>query len=472
MAPVKESQRESARQGAQLPRFRKGRTVVVLGLVSIATALSIWLSRVESQLASPLPVVAASPQFDAALLNRPAPGEQVLDLSQVKIPQPVTLDRGQTLGGLLADLGLAPTEAQQAIEALGEHLDVRRIRAGEEGSAYFDGNRRLASLELQLRGKGRVELERQGDGWNSTWRESQRETRLRRVSGELVRSLEGAIVDGGGPPQLSVGMSNVLQWDLDFNRDLRVGDRFEVIFEELYVDGERAGIGNVRALVYENQGKRLEAYRFADQGYYDANGRPLQKMFLRSPLPFTRVTSRFSHRRFHPVLKVNRPHYGVDLGAPRGTPVRSTANGVVVFAGRKGGAGKMVEVRHSQGFRTLYLHLSGYAKGVRSGTRVSQGDLVGYVGSTGLSTGPHLDYRVKKNGKYLDPMRLPSEPAEPLADSEIPRFEAHRDLQRAALEGDLAALLALNVEEPRQAPPITRRAISNQQQGVTTAIGR
>lgn len=448
--------------------FRRGRTIVVLALVSIATVLSLWLSHLESQLASPLPV-SPSPQFDVALLNRLVPGESPLDLSKVRVPRPVTLARGQTLGSLLADLGLAPSEARKAVQALDEYLDVRRIRAGEQGAAYFDDDHRLASLELNLSGKGRVEIERLEDGWHSSWRESRRETKLRQVSGVLEHSLEAAIVGDSGPPQLAVSMSNVLQWDLDFNRDLRVGDRFEVVFEELYVDGERAGVGRVRALVYENQGKRHEAYRFADRGYYDSEGRPLQKMFLRSPLPFTRVTSRFSHRRFHPVLKVNRPHYGVDLGAPKGTPVRSTAGGTVVFAGRKGGAGNMVEVRHSQGFRTLYLHLSGFAPGVRAGKRVGQGDLVGYVGSTGLSTGPHLDYRVKKDGKYLNPMKLPSEPAEPLEGSEIPHFKARRDVQRAALSGDSEALQVLGLEEEKDEKPPLRRAVETKQQHAAVA---
>ena len=435
------TQKKWTRKGRSAPWAGRGRFAIVLSLVMVATGLSVWLSELQTELASPYPM-SPCPRFSSALLDYPVPGDEPLDLTGVKAPRPVELARGQTLGGLLTDLGLSPFEAHQAVSSLGDYLDVRRIRAGEQGAAYFDGES-LARLELQLSGKGQVHIERLDDGWRSSWRESIRRTELRRVRGELTETLEGAILDGGGPPQLSVAMSNVLQWDLDFNRDLRLGDRFEVVFEEVYLDGERAGIGKVLALTYENQGRQHEAYRYADQGYYDADGRPLQKMFLRSPLPFTRVTSRFSHRRFHPVLKIHRPHYGVDFGAPTGTPVRATAHGVVAYAARKGGAGKMVELRHSQGFRTLYLHLSGYGPGIRSGKRVSQGDVIGYVGSTGLSTGPHLDYRVKKNGKYLDPMRLPSEPAEPLESSELPRFEARRDLLRAALGGDDASLLAL-----------------------------
>lgn len=471
---VKERPADLKTQTTRQPWYRRGQSMVVLALVLLATGLSFWLSDLESEAASPFPVT-PSPQFSAALLNHPVPGDEPLDLSEVQVPYPVELARGQTLSGLFADLGLSPLETHQAVASLGEHVDVRRIRAGEAGAVYFDDDRRLASLELQLRGKGRVELERAKEGWRCSWKASQRTTELHHLRGELTETLEGAIREGGGPSQLSVSMSNVLQWDLDFNRDLRLGDQFEVVYEKLFIDGEAAGVGQILALTYNNEGKLHEAYRYGDQGYYDENGRPLQKMFLRSPLPFTRVTSRFSHRRFHPVLKVHRPHYGVDFGAPTGTPVRATANGVVAFAARKGGAGKMVEVRHSQGFRTLYLHLSGYAPGVRQGRRVSQGDVIGYVGSTGLSTGPHLDYRVKKNGKYLDPMKLPSDAAEPLASSEIPRFENRRDVLRAALQGESSALQAL--AEDRTASPVAPLDIAQLQTGralstSSTHVGR
>ncbi|MEM6793618.1 MAG: M23 family metallopeptidase, partial [Acidobacteriota bacterium] len=217
---------------------------------------------------------------------------------------------------------------------------------------------------------------------------------------------------------------------LDFNRDLRRGDRFSVLFDEVYLDGQRDDVGRVQAMIYETRGVRHEAFLFDPgdgAGYYDSQGRPLQKMFLRSPLPFMRVTSRFSHRRFHPVLKRYRPHYGVDFGAPRGTPIRSTASGTVTVASRQGGAGKMVKIRHANGYETLYLHLSKYSQGIRKGARVAQGDVIGFVGSTGLSTGPHLDYRVKRHGRYLDPMRLENKPAQPIPSDQRLLFEQKRD---------------------------------------------
>ncbi len=402
-------------------------------LLALAAVLAGWTERVASRAGSPLPVVPTGP-YDGFLAARNAPGEAELDLDRAAVPRPFRIRRGQTLGGLLQDLGLDPPAAFAAAATLTDHVDPRRLRAGEEGLAYYDRGGELAVLRLDVAGKGRAELERRGPGWRSSWRDFVRETRARRVEGELRSFLENDIVAAGGRPQLAYAMSEVLQWDLDFNRDLRLGDRFEALYEEVYLDGELDHLGRVLALVYDNQDRRLEAYRYGD-GYYDADGRPLRKMFLRSPLRFTRVTSRFTHRRFHPVLKVHRPHYGVDYGAPRGTPVRVTANGVVTFAGRSGGGGKMVKVRHPNGYLTAYLHLSGYAPGIRRGRRVAQGDTIGYVGSTGLATGPHLDYRVQKGGRWIDPLRLKSLPAKPIPDAEMAEFAAARDALRAALAG-------------------------------------
>ncbi len=229
-------------------------------------------------------------------------------------------------------------------------------------------------------------------------------------------------------------MADVLQWDLDFNRDLRLGDRFEVLFERILLDGEFHKVGSILALSYDNGSRTLEAYKFGGKGgHYDGEGRPLRKLFLRSPLRYSRVTSGFSSRRFHPVLKRYRPHYGVDYGAPVGTPVRVTGNGVVRFAGWDSGGGKTVEVRHPNGYLTAYLHLSRFAQGVRPGARVVQGEVIGYVGSTGLSTGPHLDYRMQRNGRWINPQAFKSEPAPPIAPQELSRFEAVRDGYRQAL---------------------------------------
>lgn len=347
------------------------------------------------------------------------------------------LGRGDTLGRVFAGLGLSAGEAHEAAEASRRHLDPRQLRPGARWEAWLGSTGTLERFDLELEGKGKVRIDRTGEGWTSSFRPYAKESRWRSIQGELDGSLEGSVARTGADGTLAYAMAEVLQWDLDFSRDLQPGDRFAVLFEEIWIEGRRHGLGRIQALTYEQRdGRRHEAYRFADaEGYYDAEGRPLQKMFLRSPLPFSRVTSRFSNRRFHPVLKVFRPHYGVDYGAPVGTPVRATAAGTVVSAGWDGGGGNTVKVRHPNEYLTCYLHLSRFAPGVRAGTRVSQGDVVGYVGATGLATAPHLDYRVQHRSRWIDPMTLASVPAEPLSPSRRSEFQLARTAMAESLEG-------------------------------------
>ncbi len=415
-----------------LPPSRWRFPFAVLLIVS-AVGLGIATWQIETRVRQPPPAV-ATPSYGAFLASKAPSGEPALDLGRVRAPRPIRLRRGQSLGGLLTEQGLDPVQVHGLTGALKGHLEVRKLRPGEIGLAYFDRDGKLSSLRLEVGREGWVELVRDGTGWASSRHQFARAVEIRQIEGELEKMLIDDILRAGGRQMVAYQMSEVLQWDLDFNRDLRTGDRFRVLYEEIYLDGELAGLGEILALTYDNRGRHFEAYRFGERGYYDAAGRPLQKMFLRSPLPFTRVTSRFSHRRFHPILKVHRPHYGVDYGAPRGTRVRVTANGVVSFAGTSGGAGKMVKVRHPNGYQTSYLHLSRFAQGIRRGRAVTQGDVIGYVGSTGLSTAPHLDYRVQQNGRWLDPLRLKSDPVEPIPRHQMERFLARRDALQAGLD--------------------------------------
>src|SRR6185436_16247388 len=204
---------------------------------------------------------------------------------------------------------------------------------------------------------------------------------------------------------------------------------------------------------YDNDGRRHEAYRYGDSGvYYDGEGRPLKKMFLRSPLRYSRITSSFSHRRFHPVLKIFRPHYGVDYGAPVGTPVEVPANGVVTFAGWDRGGGNVVKVRHAGGYVTGYLHLSRFAQGIRPGTRVRQGDVIAFTGATGLASGPHLDYRVQHDGEWIDPLSLKGVRDEPIPTSRLASFRAWRDdIRMSMARGIVPPGLAVPGEDMRLA---------------------
>ncbi len=406
---------------------------LLLLLVAVGTGvLHQTTRRLELALDSPYPVSAAEryrpesaviPAFSLDAL----PPDLDLDLAV-----PARLRRGETLGTVLQRHGLEPDEVQRAAAAAAAHIDLRRLRAGASYQAYYREAGGLGGLDLRVAGKGIFRLRRHPDRWVGEWLDFARRVVTRSTSGVLERSLEGAARAAGAPAAVAYEMADVLQWDLDFNRDLRRGDSFDVVYEELYLDGELFEVRSILALKYQNQGRSLEAYRYRD-GYYDADGRPLRKQFLRSPLQYSRVTSSFSARRFHPILKAYRPHYGVDYGAPTGTPVRATAAGVVSSAGSTSGGGKTVSVRHANGYVTSYLHLSRFAAGLRAGRRVAQSEVVGYVGATGLATAPHLDYRVQQGGRWLNPAGLVNEPAPPIPEAERELFVASRDALREQL---------------------------------------
>jgi murein DD-endopeptidase MepM/ murein hydrolase activator NlpD len=253
-------------------------------------------------------------------------------------------------------------------------------------------------------------------------------------------SLFEAMDAAGEKPDLSIALAEIFGGDIDFNSDLQPGDSFSVAFEKVFREQGFAGYGAVAAAEFVNEGRALRAIRFTPPGvkpgYYDENGRSLRRFFLKSPLKFEpRVSSRFSSGRLHPILRVVRPHLGVDYLAPIGAPVVSVAGGVVTSAGFNGGAGRTVQIRHPNGYETYYLHLSGIAAGIRPGVRVEQGELIGRVGTSGLSTGPHLDYRIRKNGAFVNPLtehrKFP--PGEPLPPSCLAQFNAERDRAVARL---------------------------------------
>jgi murein DD-endopeptidase MepM/ murein hydrolase activator NlpD len=417
-------------------RRSRRRTVLLGCLVLAAATLALAARQLDPPAASAFPLAPTVPFHRAQ--TAPEPTCDVERAVRPPVPRDLVFARGQTLGGALGELGLTPSEVAGIADALAPYLDVRRIRPGDRYAVVEEAGQ-VTALQLAVGNEGRVRLERGVEGWQAAWQPYERRTVGRVLHGVVEGSLVAAIAAAGGPAELAFGIAEVLQWDLDFSRDLRRGDRFEVVYDEIEVDGRRQGIGAIWGLAFENGGRRVEAYRYgAEGGYYDADGRPLEKMFLRSPLKFAHVTSRFSHRRLHPVLKVYRPHWGVDYRAAIGTPVHVTANGVVTFAGRDRGGGNVVKVRHASGYLSAYLHLSKFAPGIRPGRRVSQGEVIAYSGNTGLSTAPHLDYRVQRDGHWIDPLTLKNVPADPIPAAEVAAFESWRDACRDSLERRVA----------------------------------
>ncbi len=257
--------------------------------------------------------------------------------------------------------------------------------------------------------------------------EKQTETKSNNISGVIESSLWNSIVADGGDPNLANELSEIYAWTIDFF-GLQKSDSYKVLYEEQYVDDEYIELGKVIATMFYHGGDSLYAFYFEQNGkgdYFDENGSSLQRTFLKAPLRFTRISSKFSHSRLHPVLKIRRPHHGVDYAAPTGTPVYTVGDGIVTRKGyQKRGGGNYITVKHNGTYSTTYMHLKGYAKGIKVGDHVKQGELLGYVGSSGLSSGPHLDFRFYRNGKPVDPLKVESPPSLPIDTSYRAEFDS------------------------------------------------
>jgi murein DD-endopeptidase MepM/ murein hydrolase activator NlpD len=354
-------------------------------------------------------------------------------LKVTPLPAPVferreALGRGETLGGLALRLGVPAAEVGGWISATRGMLDPRALPVGLVGEAVADVHGSVKLLRLTPDWRASVVVKRGERGLVASREARPVDRELLVVEGTVRSSLFDAMALTGEGDTLALELADLFQWDIDFHREVRRGDSFALLVERVRSGGTTVAYGPVLAASYTNRGRTYTAVRYAFGGhgesYYDERGHPLRKQFLRAPLRFTRLTSRFSLSRMHPILGRRMPHWGVDYGAPVGTPVMATADGVVTFTGWRGGAGKAVEIRHAGGFVTAYLHLSRFAAGVRPGVRVSQGQVIGFVGSTGMSTGPHLDYRITQNGQHLNPLTIGKEPAPPLPKAELPRFAA------------------------------------------------
>jgi murein DD-endopeptidase MepM/ murein hydrolase activator NlpD len=406
------------------------RWLVPLGLIALALGVALSTRNLEAYNRSPYPLP-PTPRFNAHVT---LPDEATPWIGSARVPVESKLLRGETVADVFGKLGLQGGELRAATDALAGKINLRGLKAGNSYSAFFNPDASLASFEMTLEGSGRVQMVRRSGGWQSDWQPFQRRVEVRALQGTLAGSLEESIREAGGPPSLAYRLADVFQWDLDFTKDLQRGDRFEVLYQEVLLDGRFHDVGTILAAIYDNRGRMHEAYRYGDAGvYYDGDGAPMRKMFLRSPLRYSHITSSFNLHRFHPVLNEYRPHYGVDYGAPVGTPVQVTANGTVVSAGWDKGGGNVVKLQHPGGYMTAYLHLSRFAPGIRPGARVRQGDIIAYTGATGLATGPHLDYRVKLRDTWIDPQTLKSVRDEPIPVSRLAAFRSWRDNLRTGL---------------------------------------
>ncbi len=351
---------------------------------------------------------------------------------------------GETLGKILGNYGVSAAMIDRLDKVSAEIFPLRNIRAGHRYMAFIHEDSlyepHLDYLAYERSATDYVVFGFENDSITVT--EGAKELTLRRQkkSATINSSLWGAIMDQNLPYALAAELEDIYQWTVDFF-GIQKGDNFTVIYDEKFIeDSIPAGIGRIWGAKFTHAGKEYYAIPFRQNEkiqYWEYDGASLRKQMLKAPLKYTRISSRFTYARKHPIYKVYRPHTGVDYAAPKGTPVHATADGTVIFKGWGGGGGNTLKIKHAGNLMTGYLHLSGYAKGIRQGSHVSQGQLIGYVGSTGASTGPHLDYRIWKNGKPIDPLKIPQEPAEPIAKANRAEFEFVRDRIVAELEGDV-----------------------------------
>jgi murein DD-endopeptidase MepM/ murein hydrolase activator NlpD len=267
------------------------------------------------------------------------------------------------------------------------------------------------------------------------------DTKLVRVCGDVKTSLFDAMAEAGENSDLALQLADVFCHQVDFVNDVQEGDSFEVIVEKRYLEGNFRGYGDIVAARFHNDGIMFEAFRFEDEDgvghYYAADGSSLETQFLKAPLNFTRISSRYSLSRRHPVFGKVRPHEGVDYAAPRGTPVKALGEGEVTFVGWKPGYGRSVAIKHNGGVDTHYAHLARYAKALKRGDKVEQGQVIGYVGASGTATGPHLDFRVRKNGRYIDPLKLTGNRTDPIPFDKKLVFETMMQRARLMLDGEV-----------------------------------
>lgn len=347
------------------------------------------------------------------------------------VPTDQRVRAGENFASALEKFGLSPEEAAGASEAAQRTFNLRQVRAGNTITVGRSVEGRLREIDYKIDSDRMLKITPEEKGYTAQIREIPSRTDVVAVSGTLEDSLFNAVEDAGESAELAMRLAQVFGYDLDFYTDPRKGDTFRVVMEKKrYANGQTSAYGRIFAAEYDNGGKKYQALLFHDPagqpGYYTADGKSLQKAFLRSPLKFgAPVTSHFSRARFHPILKTYRAHMGTDYGAPIGTPVQTIGSGRVVFAGRKGGEGNMVQVTHASGYETMYLHLSRLF--VRSGEHVEIGKTIGLVGSTGLSTGPHLDFRIVQRGQYRNFEKLGLPPSDPVSKKNWPEFAEVRE---------------------------------------------
>lgn len=360
----------------------------------------------------------------------------------------VKVANGDTLSTIFAEVGLSATDLHQVLSSSKEAKQFSRLKVGQALEFQLTADGQLKRLHSKLSDLESISLAKNDKGFAFERERVKPDVRSAYAHGVINSSLFLSAKRAGLSHGLTMELANVFGYDIDFAMDIRDGDEFEMVFEEKVVNDKQVGTGNILSARFTNRGKTYTAVRYTDKqgntSYYSADGTSMRKAFIRTPVDFARISSRFSNGRRHPILNKIRAHKGVDYAAARGTPIKAAGDGKISLAGRKGGYGNTVVIQHGSRYRTLYAHMQGFAKGIRTGGNVKQGQIIGYIGTTGLSTGPHLHYEFQVNGTHVDPLSQKLPMADPIARNEKPRFMQLSTPLMARMDKERTTLLALN----------------------------
>jgi len=359
----------------------------------------------------------------------------------------LTVAKGDTLSTLFAKVGLAANDLSQVLASSAEAKRFSRLSIGQVLEFTLDEQGALLGLSSKLSALETLKVAKTENGFSFERKLTAPQIEERYAHGIIEKSLLEDASAAGLSYALALNMANLFNYDIDFARDIQPGDEFELIYQQKRVDGKEVGTGHILAARFINRGKIYTALRHVDArgqaGYYRADGRSTRKAFIRTPVAFTRISSRFSLGRRHPILNRIRAHKGVDYAASQGTPIKATGNGRIRFAGKNNGYGNYILIQHGKHYQTLYGHMRSFAKGMRTGASVQQGQIIGYVGMTGLATGPHLHYEFRVNGVHVDPLSHKLPTADPIVGKEKQRFLQRSQPLLARMDSEKKRQLAL-----------------------------
>ncbi|MFU2326765.1 OapA family protein [Pseudomonas sp. NFX98] len=358
----------------------------------------------------------------------------------------VTVAKGDTLSTLFEKVGLPATAVHEVLASDKQAKQFSQLKHGQKLEFELSPEGQLTSLHSKVSDLETITLSKNEKGYTFNRITAKPTVRSAYVHGVINSSLSQSAARAGLSHSLTMDMASVFGYDVDFAQDIRQGDEFDVIYEQKVVNGKAVGNGPILSARFTNRGKTYTAVRYTNKqgnsSYYTADGNSMRKAFIRTPVDFARISSKFSMGRKHPILNKIRAHKGVDYAAPRGTPIKAAGDGKVLLAGRRGGYGNTVIIQHGNTYRTLYGHMQGFAKGVQTGSNVKQGQVIGYIGTTGLSTGPHLHYEFQVNGVHVDPLGQKVAMADPISKAERARFLAQSQPLMARMDQEKSTQLA------------------------------